>query len=190
MTNSGKKKCLNCGYERQPEDKSEFIPASECPKCRAIYEKVEKFIKEKEEKEKEKEKEKQTLEEKPPFFQRLKDKMSLKKGIAIAIGMMIVGALLNANGFRAIGIPFSAIGLMLVIPMLFVFVVGNIGESLIIVGVILLINSLNMDTTYEGVHNIGLLSQKQNFVIVSSVIFIAGILITSFKRFVKKEKNE
>ncbi|EKD66970.1 MAG: hypothetical protein ACD_48C00651G0002 [uncultured bacterium] len=43
-----KKKCLNCGYERQPEDESDFIPASECPKCRAIYEKVEKWLLEKE----------------------------------------------------------------------------------------------------------------------------------------------
>jgi thiol-disulfide isomerase/thioredoxin len=44
MTNPVKKKCLNCGYERQPEDESDFIPASECPKCRAIYAKVESYI--------------------------------------------------------------------------------------------------------------------------------------------------
>ncbi|MHB9097124.1 MAG: hypothetical protein ACYC5X_04795 [Syntrophales bacterium] len=42
------KKCLNCGYERKPEDDSEFTPASECPKCRAIYDKVEKWLREKE----------------------------------------------------------------------------------------------------------------------------------------------
>ena len=54
MTNNVNKICLNCGYERQAKDESAFIPESECPKCRAIYKKVEKFIKEKEEKEEEK----------------------------------------------------------------------------------------------------------------------------------------
>jgi len=39
-----KKKCLNCGYERQKkDDKYEFVPSTECPRCHAIYEKVEKF---------------------------------------------------------------------------------------------------------------------------------------------------
>ena len=34
------KKCPNCGYERQPDDdRHGIIPASECPKCRVIYEK-------------------------------------------------------------------------------------------------------------------------------------------------------
>jgi hypothetical protein len=37
------RKCLNCGYERHPEDESDIIPASECPKCRAIYGRVEKW---------------------------------------------------------------------------------------------------------------------------------------------------
>jgi hypothetical protein len=39
------KKCLKCGYERQPSD---MAPAYECPKCGAIYAKVEAFIKKKE----------------------------------------------------------------------------------------------------------------------------------------------
>ena len=63
MTNNGKKKCLNCGYERQPEDESEFIPESECPKCRAIYEKVEKWHNEKERKTQLLEEERQNREE-------------------------------------------------------------------------------------------------------------------------------
>lgn len=42
-----KKKCLNCGYERQEkDDKYEIVPSTECPKCGAIYEKVEKIIRE------------------------------------------------------------------------------------------------------------------------------------------------
>lgn len=48
MINPVKKKCLNCGYERQPEDESGFTHASECPKCHAIYEKVEKWLLKKE----------------------------------------------------------------------------------------------------------------------------------------------
>ena len=35
------KKCLNCGYVRQPEDdRNNFIPLTECPKCLAIYSKM------------------------------------------------------------------------------------------------------------------------------------------------------
>jgi S1-C subfamily serine protease len=35
------KKCLNCGYERQPDDdRHGIIPSTECPRCRAIYEKA------------------------------------------------------------------------------------------------------------------------------------------------------
>lgn len=44
MINTVKKKCLNCNHEWQPEDESELIPASECPKCHAIYEKVERLL--------------------------------------------------------------------------------------------------------------------------------------------------
>lgn len=44
-----KKKCLNCGYERQEKDDLYgIIPSTECPKCHAIYEIAEKYLKEKE----------------------------------------------------------------------------------------------------------------------------------------------
>ena len=32
------KKCLNCGYERQPEDESESISSTTCPRCHLAYE--------------------------------------------------------------------------------------------------------------------------------------------------------
>lgn len=48
-----KKKCPNCGYRRQEKDNEYGIPLTECPKCGAIYEKVEKYLKEKERQEKE-----------------------------------------------------------------------------------------------------------------------------------------
>jgi len=35
------KKCLNCGYERQPEDEVEFISKTNCPMCHISYEKAE-----------------------------------------------------------------------------------------------------------------------------------------------------
>lgn len=50
-----KKKCPNCGYRRQEKDNDEVVPLTECPKCGAIYEKVEKDLKEKERQEKERE---------------------------------------------------------------------------------------------------------------------------------------
>ena len=45
---SGMKKCLNCGYERQPRDESTFISTTDCPKCHAIYEKGERLLLKKE----------------------------------------------------------------------------------------------------------------------------------------------
>jgi len=49
LSQTGGKKCLNCGHERQPEDdKHGIIPLTECPKCGAIYAKMEAFIAEKE----------------------------------------------------------------------------------------------------------------------------------------------
>jgi uncharacterized RDD family membrane protein YckC len=42
-------KCLNCGYERQEkDDQYGIIPLTECPKCHAIYEKVERLLLKKE----------------------------------------------------------------------------------------------------------------------------------------------
>lgn len=42
-------KCLNCGYERQgKDDLYGIIPSTECPKCHAIYEKVERWLLKKE----------------------------------------------------------------------------------------------------------------------------------------------
>ncbi len=45
------KKCLNCGYERTFED-DQIVFSTECPKCLAIYEKIEqKLLQEKQERE-------------------------------------------------------------------------------------------------------------------------------------------
>jgi hypothetical protein len=33
------KRCLNCGYERQPKDEG-IIPATECPRCGILYSKI------------------------------------------------------------------------------------------------------------------------------------------------------
>jgi Zn ribbon nucleic-acid-binding protein len=38
------KECINCGYERQPKDDEQgLVPRTECPRCGAIYEKMEKL---------------------------------------------------------------------------------------------------------------------------------------------------
>lgn len=49
-----KKKCLKCGHEHQEKYDKYEIPSTECPKCHAIYEIVEKQLKEKDRKEQEK----------------------------------------------------------------------------------------------------------------------------------------
>jgi len=136
------------------------------------------------------------VEEKPPLIRRLIDKYWSIKGIAIAIGLIILGTLLSEMGLQAIGKLVSGIGKLgiIVIPFGLAFKYIDrlphfIGEVLIVVGIILGVFSLSMDTSSDGVHNIGLLNSKQNFIIVSAVIFIAGIIITSFKRFVKNKKD-
>jgi len=61
------------------------------------------------------------------------------------------------------------------------------GWLLIIGGIIALVYSLSMDTSVSNssggrIHNIGLMNEKQNFVIVSSLILLIGIIITIFRR--------
>ena len=62
-----------------------------------------------------------------------------------------------------------------------------IGTSLIIGGIIALLCSLSMDTSVSSslggrIHNIGLMNQKQNYVMVSALILLIGIIITVFRQ--------
>lgn len=41
--------------------------------------------------------------------------------------------------------------------------------------------SINMDSTYNGVHNIGLMSQKQNFLLISLALAIVGVGLLVFR---------
>jgi RNA polymerase subunit RPABC4/transcription elongation factor Spt4 len=59
---------------------------------------------------------------------------------------------------------------------------GLLSSGLIIVGLILLVFSLTMDTTVsttygDHVHNIGLLNKKTNFTIISSVMILTGVVL-------------
>lgn len=56
-----------------------------------------------------------------------------------------------------------------------------IGISTLVLGLFGVIFSVNMDSTYNGVHNIGLLSQKQNFLLISLVLAIVGTGILIFR---------
>ncbi|WP_051583052.1 hypothetical protein [Morganella morganii] len=60
----------------------------------------------------------------------------------------------------------------------------NIGYILISVGLIAMIYAINMDvsvSTYGGrVNNIGLISDRQNYLIFSGVIFLAGVILSIF----------
>jgi hypothetical protein len=78
----------------------------------------------------------------------------------------------------------------------------KIGIGLILVGVFLLIFFLTMDTSValefsDGrVHNLGLMRQQQNGVIVSALMLIIGVLVVGFsvvsvsKEAIEVEKNE
>jgi ribosomal protein L40E len=63
------------------------------------------------------------------------------------------------------------------------------GPILMVVGVILSVYAFNMDTsvevassTYKRVHNIGLINQQNNLLLISSLVFISGLLLYIFKR--------
>lgn len=59
-----------------------------------------------------------------------------------------------------------------------------IGYILMIAGLIAMVFAINMDvsvSTYGGrVNNIGLMSDRQNYLIFSAVIFLAGVILTIF----------
>ncbi len=54
------------------------------------------------------------------------------------------------------------------------------GRFLLLVGIVWLIVALNMDTSVSSVHNIGLISSKQNHVIIGCFIILYGLLVTLF----------
>ena len=61
---------------------------------------------------------------------------------------------------------------------------GMIGGCLIVVGIIALASSLGMDTTVPSsgggrVHNMGLMNDKQNYLIVSGIVLLSGIVLVS-----------
>jgi hypothetical protein len=61
---------------------------------------------------------------------------------------------------------------------------GVIGWFLVIVGVIALMSTLGMDTTVPSsgvgrIHNVGLMNEKQNYLIVSGIVLLSGMLLVS-----------
>jgi hypothetical protein len=64
-----------------------------------------------------------------------------------------------------------------------------IGIFLIVFGLLGLIISFTMRTTVGNTYNIGLLSEKQNAIMISSAIFLAGIIIQAVSYF-SKNKNQ
>jgi len=65
--------------------------------------------------------------------------------------------------------------------------IKNIGLFITVVGVVFLVLSLNMNTSVlsqygMAVNNIGLMNEKQNYIIVSCFVILIGILISLFSR--------
>lgn len=61
----------------------------------------------------------------------------------------------------------------------------NFGKPLVFMGVVLLLIAFNMDTSVESgygrVHNIGLMSKQNNFMIFGSILLVAGLIISVIK---------
>ncbi len=58
--------------------------------------------------------------------------------------------------------------------------VKKFGAILAAVGVAIAIYGFSMDTTYGFSHNIGLLEDRQNVIIIGSVLFLGGIILFGF----------
>jgi hypothetical protein len=56
---------------------------------------------------------------------------------------------------------------------------GILGMIMLIAGMIGAIASLGYDTAPSGTHNIGLLNEKQNFVVISCAVAIIGGILTA-----------
>lgn len=81
----------------------------------------------------------------------------------------------------------------------------NIGILLVIIGIVGLLWSSTIDTTVKvedknygygiktedmRVHNIGLMNEKQNYIILSSIILLSGVIMTSISSLHKTESND
>lgn len=56
------------------------------------------------------------------------------------------------------------------------------GYAVLVLGIVLILSSLSMDTTVPTgaltrVNNVGLMQSKQNYLIVSSLVFLAGLIL-------------
>ena len=58
--------------------------------------------------------------------------------------------------------------------------VKTIGKWIVAVGIMAVMAALALDTTNNGYHNIGLMSEKQNLVILSIAITIIGVIVIGF----------
>jgi len=125
----------------------------------------------------------------------LQKKQSTKKLIFLGVGAFVFVLLCITLGLETTLDMFLDTFLSIALLVLTIYAIckivnaSMIGESLIIVGIILFSISFIIDTAREGVHNIGLLNTKQNMFIFSSVIFLAGIIVTCFKRFSNNKKD-
>ena len=58
--------------------------------------------------------------------------------------------------------------------------VKTIGKLIVAVGILAVMVALTLDTTNNGFHNIGLMSEKQNLVSLSIAITVIGVIVIGF----------
>lgn len=162
------KTCPNCGFDCRESD-------TECIKCGIIFEKWQKAQKEKE-KPQENTQTKSLAGENEYYvekhgilsFQGLKDlaaKKEIDKATRIYVGNL-------GDWVKAETIPW-----VFEIPFPLQKIIGILA---ILGGAIGLIYALKMQTTVGDIHNIGLLSKQNNYIIVSGVIMLIGVIMTVF----------
>ena len=71
----------------------------------------------------------------------------------------------------------------------------RIDRLLILVGIVALLASLSMDTSVPStgggrIHNIGLMNEKQNYLIVSAVVLLIGVILTISNRRKTESRTE
>jgi len=99
----------------------------------------------------------------------------------------------NLKVFIAIFIPLFIVFSIICVTLFLFIKLGFwhfIGTFLVLFGLAGLFISLAMSTAIDGIYNIGLLSNKQNFVMISLVIFLSGIIFQAARYYSeRKERN-
>ncbi len=186
--------CKKCGYERK---EIESVSEHECPKCGAIYAKVEARLMNETEKLR---RQKEQNEGKGKRCKRCGQVNQVDETICISCkskndlkGVEIENYLNSA--FKLKKGSYQPVETVKKLPLIETVENSNsFGGILIILGILGVILAFNMNVTVETngmtVNNIGLMDNRRNFLIISSLSILAGIIFFGFNSILNNQSSQ